>query len=250
MMRWIATLGFVVAVGAPAAGQPAGDGARVLHSADLSWVRLEGAERCITSDDLAMRVEQRMGHPVWRAPGEARLTVEGWIAPSPDGSEGFVAGVAFLDADDQVWHRETLRHDGSDCRELDEALAAHVYRNLRSGMAADDRPEAETGNALATPESDPGFNPYLGHDQAAPEPPRRARSGVFGAPPLPNPYGAHSDARDTAAPHFNPYTGDPGGSPVVRVTLPAPPRSADPAFNPYRGPPPPPDAAGTNPYRP
>lgn len=246
----MATLGLLLAAaGVPAAAQPAGNGVRGL-SADLSWVRLEGAELCVAGDDLAMQVEQQVGHPIWRAPGDALLTVEGWIAPSP-GSDGFVAGVAFLDANGEVWHRETIRHDASDCRQLDETLVEHVARALVSHAATHDRPEVETGSALSTPESDPTFNPYLGHDEAAPEPPRRARSGAFREQPLPNPYGAHHDAEDTSEPHFNPYTGDPAGSPVARATVsPPPPSSADPAHNPYLGHPPPPDAPGTNPYRP
>ena len=45
--------------------------------AALSWVRLDGAEACMTAPALAAAVEARLGRAVFASPAEAELTVEG-----------------------------------------------------------------------------------------------------------------------------------------------------------------------------
>jgi hypothetical protein len=65
------------------------------HTYALNWVRGPGAEACISSSELAERVEQLLG-PVFRAPDGASRAIEGLIAKAPSGA-GFQVQLQIVD---------------------------------------------------------------------------------------------------------------------------------------------------------
>lgn len=86
----------------------------------LSWVRLEGAETCISTIALAQRIEDKLGRPVFVPTSAAELTIEGHVAPRPGG--GFVSQLSVVAPDGRVLGTRQLESPGVDCAELDDAL--------------------------------------------------------------------------------------------------------------------------------
>ena len=68
----------LLATAAPSEGADRG----AARTSSLSWIRLPGAERCVSTQDLARDVEQRLGHPIFVSPSEADVSVEGHIEPN------------------------------------------------------------------------------------------------------------------------------------------------------------------------
>ena len=49
------------------------------RTSSLSWVRLEGADQCIGAQELARRVEERVGRRVFVSASQAELSLEGHV---------------------------------------------------------------------------------------------------------------------------------------------------------------------------
>lgn len=86
----------------------------------LSWLRDDGAERCISVQELATRVEQRLGKVVFVVPSSATLHIEGRIAQRAGG--GFRVRLSASDASGKALGQRTLDGASEDCRTLDESL--------------------------------------------------------------------------------------------------------------------------------
>jgi hypothetical protein len=101
----------------------------------LSWVRGEGAESCITSVELAKKVESVLGGPVFVSASEAELVIEGYVNPKKGG--GFEARLMVIDASGRWLGSRDLSIGLLDCSALDEALALviAVTINPESGLA-------------------------------------------------------------------------------------------------------------------
>jgi hypothetical protein len=103
----------------------------------LNWVRETGAEKCITSVELAKKVEHILGRPVFVSASEAELVIEGYVRPKK--GRGFVAKLAVVDAAGRWLGSRDLVIDQVDCSALDEALALviAVTINPQSGLAGE-----------------------------------------------------------------------------------------------------------------
>lgn len=126
--RCIAALLLLAPVGAAAQPQSA--------LPDLNWVRLEGAGGCIGAQELAAKVEARLGRQAFVSPSDASWSIEGVASVVPGGFR-IVLGVI-----DQRGVRELERvlPTEPDCRDLDTAVLLVLVMSLRG-----------TGGGLALP---------------------------------------------------------------------------------------------------
>jgi hypothetical protein len=109
--------GAASSISAPA-GSPAT--ATAPRPASLGWTRLEGAEGCIGAGDLARAVEALLGKKAFVSAAEAELSIEGRVAPRPEG--GYRASVEVADRAGKSLGSRDLDTPSSDCRALDEPL--------------------------------------------------------------------------------------------------------------------------------
>ena len=86
----------------------------------LSWVRLPGAETCISSPELAQAVEERLGRSVFVSPAAAGMPIEGRIEPKRGG--GFRAHIQSVDDSGRRRGVRELSSDETDCRAFDDEL--------------------------------------------------------------------------------------------------------------------------------
>jgi hypothetical protein len=97
------------------------------RTSSLSWVRLPGAERCVSTQDLARDVEQRLGHPIFVSPSEADVSVEGHIEPNAGTpGAGWHAVLVLRDAHGVALGTRDLRRDDVSCDAMRAPLALVV----------------------------------------------------------------------------------------------------------------------------
>lgn len=95
------------------------------RTSSLSWVRMPGADACVSTQDLARDVEARLRRPVFVSPAQADVSVEGHIEPRSPGP-GWKATIALRDAKGAlIGTRELVRAEAS-CAEMREPLALVV----------------------------------------------------------------------------------------------------------------------------
>jgi hypothetical protein len=95
----------------------------------LNWVRLEGAESCISSAQLVERVERIGGSPRFASTLEARVFIDGSVRPVP--LNAWLVVLEISDPQGRVLgHRELLAR-GAECHVIDEGisflLAVYLY---------------------------------------------------------------------------------------------------------------------------
>lgn len=99
--------------------------AQAQRTSSLSWVRLPGAESCISTQALAERVEQRLGRAAFVSASQADLSLEGHVERDAK-KNAFVATLAVSDRKGQVLGRRVLRSPGEDCQALEPSLVLVV----------------------------------------------------------------------------------------------------------------------------
>jgi hypothetical protein len=115
----------------------------------LSWVRLEGAERCIGQRELAASVEELLGRHAFVTATQADRNIEGRVGPRPG---GFRATLILSNARDAQLARRDLTIDGPNCRALDEKLKLTLSLLVAPGA----EPKAtSTGWSTVEPDPDP-----------------------------------------------------------------------------------------------
>jgi hypothetical protein len=156
----------------------------------LGWARLEGAERCIGSRELASNVETSLKRRVFAPASRADRSIDGRVAPRPEG--GFRAVVQLSDAAGTVLGSRELTSDGPDCRTLDEPLALSIAllidpdtngwggRGEAREPDAADKPDA----APPRPGARPAPAPAARRDAPAAGPERQRRTERFEASAL------------------------------------------------------------------
>jgi hypothetical protein len=113
----------VVALQAPLAARAAGaTETPPPRTSSLSWIRLPGAEPCVSAQDLARDVETRLGHPVFVSPSQADVSVEGHIERAA-GARGWHAVLVLRDADGVSLGTRELRRDDPSCDAMRAPLA-------------------------------------------------------------------------------------------------------------------------------
>lgn len=164
-MRWSAVFTGVVSCAMAVAGLPERASAsepRTPRTASLSWIRLNGADACVSTQDLARDVEAHLGRPVFVPPARADVSVEGHIAAS--GSGGWIAEFVLRDAEGQVLGTRELRDAAPSCSLMRESLAL-IVSVMIDPDAALDTPSA--------PRREPPATPPPAESSASPAPPRR-----------------------------------------------------------------------------
>jgi hypothetical protein len=92
------------------------------RTSSLSWIRLPGAETCVSTQDLARDVEQRLGHPIFVSPSEADVSVEGHIEQN-GGAPGWHAVLVLRDANGASLGTRELRRADASCDTMRAPLA-------------------------------------------------------------------------------------------------------------------------------
>jgi hypothetical protein len=95
------------------------------RTSSLSWVRLAGADTCVSTQDLARDVETRLGRSVFVSAAQADLSVEGRIEPA-HGKTGWHAVVVLRDAKGVTLGTRDLARDAASCDVMREPLALVV----------------------------------------------------------------------------------------------------------------------------
>lgn len=96
-------------------------------SSALSWVRLPGAEPCISTTELGARIERHLGRAVLVSPSVADISIEGRIAPSGRGAATrYKATVGGARKDGTAIGSRELTSSTADCRSLDDDLVLVV----------------------------------------------------------------------------------------------------------------------------
>jgi hypothetical protein len=90
------------------------------HGYALNWVRAPGAEACISSSELAQRIEELIG-PVFRAPDAADRAIEGLVAPATSG-DGFAVHVRIAERDGESIGERAFESKAHDCKELNDSI--------------------------------------------------------------------------------------------------------------------------------
>lgn len=181
-------------------------GARAQRTSSLSWVRLRGTEDCISTQALAERVEQRVGHAVFVSASQADLSLEGHVERSVKPS-AFIATLVVSDRSGHVLGRRVLRAPGEHCDALTAslvlviAIAIDPRAALPADGPADLSPEAKSMlEQLGLPElSDERIRAELGVPEAAEQatpPAQEAHPAPAPAPaaPTPPPAASREDA--------------------------------------------------------
>jgi len=113
-----------------------------LPAPGLNWVRLAGAESCISAAALAQRVETRVGRALFVAIGRAGVFVDGHVSPSLD--RGWKVTLELSEPGGKVLGRREMQFATADCSAIDEAvalvIAVTLYPNtslVGSGIALD-----------------------------------------------------------------------------------------------------------------
>jgi hypothetical protein len=184
-----AVLGLVLGAASARALDPVAPG--------LNWVRLPGAESCISAHALAARVEERVGRVLFVTIAEAGLSVDGSVKRgAPDGWD------VILDVSDpagRVLGRRELHFAGDDCAVIDESvtlvIAVTLYPNtglVDAGIPLDpdtaSRLEALFGNepseldpATLPPARPAAVQPSAAKSRASPSARRVGRAPELGA---------------------------------------------------------------------
>lgn len=144
------------------------------RTSSLSFIRLPGADGCVSTQDLARDVEGRLGRPVFVSPARADVSIEGHIAPLPKRA-GFKATIILRDVTGaHLGTRELTRSDAS-CADMRDPLAL-VIAVMIDPDAALERPPAETPREeapppAAAPAPAPALSPSSAPVPPAPPPP-------------------------------------------------------------------------------
>jgi hypothetical protein len=92
------------------------------RSSSLSWVRLPGADSCVATQELAKKVEERLGRSVFVSASAAELSVEGRVEPAAK-NPGFHAVLTVRDAHGSLLGTRELSQPEAECSKMTEPLA-------------------------------------------------------------------------------------------------------------------------------
>jgi hypothetical protein len=125
---------------------PPGKGPR---TSSLSWVRLPGADSCVSTQDLARDVEARLHRSVFVSPSDADVSVEGRIEPKPKG--GWHATIAIRDDRGALLGNRNLDNPATSCGEMREELAFVIAVMIDPDAALTPRPAPAPARAPDPP---------------------------------------------------------------------------------------------------
>lgn len=127
--------------------------ASVTKTSALSWVRLPGAESCITTPELGSRIEAHLGRPALVSPSVADVSIEARIAKTGDGRAArYRAIVGGTRRDGTPIGTREIASETSDCRALDDGLVLVIALMIDPDALAPARPPPPSP---PSPPSDP-----------------------------------------------------------------------------------------------
>jgi hypothetical protein len=130
----------------------------------LNWVRLPGAESCISASDLMNRIEARAERVLFVRAGEAALSIDGYVQPVAGPPAGWAVTLEVSDAEGHVLgHRHLGVLAGPDCTVV--AAAALLIFDL----TVDPDGVLDTGISLS-PETRRLLDQLLKRDEIDPRP--------------------------------------------------------------------------------
>lgn len=88
----------------------------------LSWIRLPGAESCITTPELGVRIEGHLGRPVLVSPTAADVSIEARVARTAARDPRYKAVVGGTRRDGTPIGTREIVSPTNDCRSLDDGL--------------------------------------------------------------------------------------------------------------------------------
>lgn len=154
----------------------AGDAARAAdgRTSSLSWLRMPGADACISTQALARAVEDRLARKVFVSAAEADVSVEGRIEKQKDGR--WHASVTLRDAKGEKLGTRDLESETRDasCASMNEPVALVIAVMIDPDAAMRKRPEPPPPppTPSATAEPPPPAPAPAPPPPPAPEPPR------------------------------------------------------------------------------
>jgi hypothetical protein len=162
-------------------------------TASLGWARLEGADACVATRDLAEGVEKILGRSVFVSASQADLSIEGRIEKRTEGP-GFKATLTVSSAKGEPLGSRDLSTDQPDCHALDEEVELAIALMVDPEAALGPKPDATatpTASATSAPTAPPVktvFVPVPTPPPPAPDPWRGdiAAGGAFGFGQLPS----------------------------------------------------------------
>jgi hypothetical protein len=93
----------------------------------LNWVRLEGAEGCLSSAQLAQAVEARVGRPLFAPASDAGLFVDGHVRRA---GAGWDVRLEVSQPDGSVLGRRDMHVEGETCGVIDDAVTLVIAVTL------------------------------------------------------------------------------------------------------------------------
>ncbi len=107
------------------------------RTSSLSWLRMPGAEGCVTTQALARAVEERLGRSAFVSAAQADLSVEGSVAPRP---RGYRAQITVRDAKGDTLGTREIERDAATCAELTDSIALVVALMIDPDAATKPKP--------------------------------------------------------------------------------------------------------------
>lgn len=117
------------------------------RTSSLSWLRMPGAEECVTTQALARAVEERLGRAAFVSAAQADLSVEGSIAPK---GAGFAAVITVRDAKGETLGTREIARDAK-CEDLTESIALVVALMIDPDAATRPKPAPKPAPVAETP---------------------------------------------------------------------------------------------------
>jgi hypothetical protein len=131
---WLLGMGEVTASGRVQAQESSARSTRAEAQAQgsglgFNWVRLAGAESCVSASALMNRIEARAGRILFVRAGEAALSIDGYVQPVAGPPAGWAVALELSDASGRVLgHRDLGVLTGADCSVV--ASAAELIFDL------------------------------------------------------------------------------------------------------------------------
>lgn len=132
------------------------DDAAAQRTSSLGWIRLEGAESCISTQALAQAVEERLGRKVFVSASQADVSVEGHVARASSPPR-WRATLTIRDADGKELGTRDIDSNGEACSSLDEGVVLVVSLLIDPDAAS--RPPAPARAPEETPPPEPAPAP-------------------------------------------------------------------------------------------
>jgi hypothetical protein len=122
----------------------------VSRTSSLSWIRLAGADGCVSTQDLARDVELRLGRPVFVSPSRADVSVEGHVQPLR-GSTGWRATIVLRDVQGALLGTRELSRKDASCDAMREPVALVIAVMIDPDAALSPAPAPPVASTAEAP---------------------------------------------------------------------------------------------------